>query len=664
MQTLVKVLQLVLACIVNNLTFGCRAPIYQTGREHLPTQSNFRYICVLLMTVLTLSASIPKGSATEASSKPRQIAETLYKNWHCPYKSEIDLELTFKLTKDGEPFDINLTKGFENPYAIKASLCALLTAMPFSSASAEPTEITLATCKISGTSNNPDFKISLRNIPASPDEALKAMQEVPPEKPYVQAMFIGFMDKRLQDLCDCLFDYPDSDAIKQEITRLGSYIGLNCNTPHAWVCIGRSRRKDICMRNYNSWESENACRAMIAALFQAWRLSKDKELLSELEEACTRKLAVQIIDADKTNPLFLANAALLTNQFQIAALQYRRAALRGSGEARALLEQMNSPLNLADLRPIKLPAGIEALRGQNGWEPILHWLPTDIELLAVTKPKRETSLRQPKEETEEEEEEGSGDTDAPLNEEEESILKQLPKVWCGFTLHAARSFRRPAGNDVGSSDSAYIYVLNNESTPLSELQMKVWRRKCLRREAIEGIEVLAIGGKTIPDSVYEEKATYCCLPLPGIIVSTNDLHLLRQIIVRMRMSDASRAFPETIPEWKFVDTKSDFWAIRHYDRDYVPFDFHGMQDVVNGIRIAEWKGYHEQKESTSDRNSVTSKYERRMMDMGTVNEEIGMTFQASHDRLTVTGLSKSHVTLETLAKALNYVLTYNQRDER
>jgi hypothetical protein len=79
-----------------------------------------------------------------------------------------------------------------------------------------------------------------------------------------------------------------------------------------------------------------------------------------------------------------------------------------------------------------------------------------------------------------------------------------------------------------------------------------------------------IGGQ--PVQVFQDKSegnvltTYVAFPKPDVAVVATDESYLREVLARIGGKQGERALPDTLPEWKHVDTNAAFWALRHYSK--------------------------------------------------------------------------------------------------
>jgi hypothetical protein len=71
-------------------------------------------------------------------------------------------------------------------------------------------------------------------------------------------------------------------------------------------------------------------------------------------------------------------------------------------------------------------------------------------------------------------------------------------------------------------------------------------------------------------AVFEGKSeedlwtTYIVFPKPNVAIAATNEDYLREVLARIDGKRGERALPETLPEWKHVNTSAQFWAVRHY----------------------------------------------------------------------------------------------------
>lgn len=613
----------------------------------IPNLLKILSIVVLFFATAVLPIQPMRASSSDTVSTDQLakiLSDRISKQWHCEGIGKAQVELRFQMTNEGNVYHLNLSKGFEDPYAIRAALHAVLFAMPFPNSIADP-EKSIVTCTISGDKSSPSVDISFS--PCDVKKLADVLAKVPVvEKKSHQTFISGPIALRLQGLCECLYDFPNSPEIRAEIQKVCSLVGLDTKTPHDWVGIGRWGDRSVVIMRNPSEDAQKELRISLAAYLEAWRLKPDKALLYELEEAWTRKAAMEVLAVSKADPLFLGNAALLTNQFKTAKEQYELAIKDDSSEARSWLDQLNKTTLDSELQYLKLAATFVPKRDSTAWEGLLHWLPVDTELVLFENKssKEQTGLWQgalslfgdlilsnsPKDPS----------RGMPLEEQQLKNNDLFAAVDTAYCFHAARTFKVPKGGfiGVGFSDSVDILVLPEASTGVVPKVMNQLREQCIRRQAVEGIEILGFEKApwTFGLTSFGEKK-FLCSPIEGVLMASTDLGYLREVLLRLRAQPDDRALPTGNPEWKLVDTTAKSWAVRHFDKAYVPFDNVGMYDIVMTKYV--------------DRANPEAIPED-------VGEEIGFTFHQKGSIITVHQLSTNPKTLESLAKSWPRIFNY------
>ncbi|MGA9671067.1 MAG: hypothetical protein WBQ94_17790 [Terracidiphilus sp.] len=141
----------------------------------------------------------------------------------------------------------------------------------------------------------------------------------------------------------------------------------------------------------------------------------------------------------------------------------------------------------------------------------------------------------------------------PLTED----FKEEPIV---ASIEGSRNFRPPTGLGMMRFQGSAVAVFAGDVTARANSFWKNSAKRIVRVEQIEGCKV----------GVFQEKSeedlwtTYVAFPKPNIAVVATDREYLREILARINGKHGERALPDTLPEWKHVDTHAEFWAVRHY----------------------------------------------------------------------------------------------------
>lgn len=61
-------------------------------------------------------------------------------------------------------------------------------------------------------------------------------------------------------------------------------------------------------------------------------------------------------------------------------------------------------------------------------------------------------------------------------------------------------------------------------------------------------------------------------PQRNVLAVCTDQGYAKQLLQRMKQVEVDRAFPESLPEWKYTNTSAPFWGLRHFDRSQAELD--------------------------------------------------------------------------------------------
>jgi hypothetical protein len=142
------------------------------------------------------------------------------------------------------------------------------------------------------------------------------------------------------------------------------------------------------------------------------------------------------------------------------------------------------------------------------------------------------------------------------------LAKRLEGKKILFAAEGSRSFRSP--NELGEMpyEGCAIVIFADDLGAIRETFMKDAGKNALRIDDIESHRV----------AVFQEKmrqdvwTTFVIFPMKNIVVVATNQDYLSEVLARMRAPGMTRAFPESLAEWKYVDTQAEFWGMRHFDR--------------------------------------------------------------------------------------------------
>jgi hypothetical protein len=137
-----------------------------------------------------------------------------------------------------------------------------------------------------------------------------------------------------------------------------------------------------------------------------------------------------------------------------------------------------------------------------------------------------------------------------------------------LALEGSRHFRTPAGLGEGPYQGCDIAVFASDIKVSVDAFLKNSSDAVMRTERIEGQEVIVFQEQLEEDTW----TTFVAFPKPNIAVAASNKAYLREVLARINGKRGERALPESLPEWKYVDTHTAFWALRHYAKTEVSTD--------------------------------------------------------------------------------------------
>ncbi|MBS1995442.1 MAG: WG repeat-containing protein [Cyanobacteria bacterium SZAS LIN-2] len=461
---------------------------------------------------------------------------------------------TFQLDHAGNAYDITFAGGCASPKTMIATVHSLLFAMPFEK---PPGSAPIVLDLESDSDGKPKIRIGLAKDTALNSEA-KILDGMPGKQTSTsQNVVRQWMYEKLLFLCEKVAKYPDSPSVKAELGKVLKAFALNPASAHDWLCVARGNPGELALRQNPDDKDERNCNAPVGALFQAWRLQKQKDNLYELEDAYRCKLALDLLRLNGDKPLFRGIAAELIDEYSTAVNNYSQCA-SASPFAKKLAIRFAHKVTSGSVSQ----NAEYAVNGKD-WRTVVKWLPVDSEvLIAVLNPQPETK----------------GDPNrmvSSLFESMQGMLGAMKRegVDIRFALHGGRNFHSPRDIGIGTQAGADIRIFGS-ALPASDRNAGTAPRTdsdkvTAATEKIEGFDIVVEEWKP---RFSQSSVSFTARPYANVEITATDRHYLRQILRRMRSKPIDRAFPDSLPEWAAIDLKSDCWSVRHFDRGYAPFD--------------------------------------------------------------------------------------------
>ena len=154
------------------------------------------------------------------------------------------------------------------------------------------------------------------------------------------------------------------------------------------------------------------------------------------------------------------------------------------------------------------------------------------------------------------------------------LAKRLIDQKVQIALEGSRHYRVPSGLGEALYEACSIMIFTRDVSDRTGAFLKESLASDHPPEKIEGQNV----------TVFQEQLesdTWTILlsfPKPDIVLACSGRDYLREVLARMRGGEGTPgahrdvALPDSLPEWKYVDARSRFWAIRHFDKSQAAND--------------------------------------------------------------------------------------------
>jgi hypothetical protein len=218
-------------------------------------------------------------------------------------------------------------------------------------------------------------------------------------------------------------------------------------------------------------------------------------------------------------------------------------------------------------------------------QEILWWLPEDTETVSVARgPFKVAKPGEPSEDMSPTDYIGLALSQVPLGYleiiKDGAFLKHFIGRTVSYYIEGSRRFRAPTSLGGMRFEGCSIIMLEQDLPERTALlnqmasQAKVFH-------SIEGHRVVEFEKKLEEDTW---KLLFA-MPAPNVLMCATNQEFLADVLNRMTHRGVKRALPETLPEWKHINTEAKFWAVRHYDADEAKNDpsspLSGEQSAAN-----------------------------------------------------------------------------------
>ena len=143
-----------------------------------------------------------------------------------------------------------------------------------------------------------------------------------------------------------------------------------------------------------------------------------------------------------------------------------------------------------------------------------------------------------------------------------AFMKHFIGRTVSFCVEGSRRFRAPTSLGGMRFEGCSIIVLEQD---LPE------RTALLNQMASQAKAFHNIAGHRVAE--FEERLEedtwkfLFAMPAPNVLLCATNQEFLADVLNRMTHRGARRVLPETLREWKHINTEAQFWAVRHYNAD-------------------------------------------------------------------------------------------------
>jgi hypothetical protein len=137
-----------------------------------------------------------------------------------------------------------------------------------------------------------------------------------------------------------------------------------------------------------------------------------------------------------------------------------------------------------------------------------------------------------------------------------------------LALEGSRNFRAPTVRGVMRYEGCEIIMFGNGVALDWPEFRKEAARSATQFENWEGTEVAVFD----EDWGKDKWTTLVAFPKSNVMLVATNRDYLRVVLSRMRKTSESRALPDTLLEWRYVDTHAQVWGLRHYQGAKVELD--------------------------------------------------------------------------------------------
>jgi hypothetical protein len=145
----------------------------------------------------------------------------------------------------------------------------------------------------------------------------------------------------------------------------------------------------------------------------------------------------------------------------------------------------------------------------------------------------------------------------------EPLQRHLRSATLKATIQGARRFRPASGLGATPHDGAIVFLFAAPLGPAGTALFQELTKSAAAVHQSGAVRVLEFRDE-IESDVW---VSLIAMPADNVLVVATDRVYLDELLARRHAGGAARALPQDLPEWKVVDTRAAYWAVRHYARE-------------------------------------------------------------------------------------------------
>jgi hypothetical protein len=165
------------------------------------------------------------------------------------------------------------------------------------------------------------------------------------------------------------------------------------------------------------------------------------------------------------------------------------------------------------------------------------------------------------------------------------LQKDLEGKAVALAVEGSRHFRPPAALGGMRYEGCEIVVFGPAISLDRDSFMRNAAKSATRFEDVAGVRI-AVFEEPQENDVW---TTFVGFPRSNIVVVATDAEYLRTVLARMKGSSGPRALPDTLVEWRYVNTRAPVWGLRHYQTLEASLDptspFSGQGDAGDAMAV-------------------------------------------------------------------------------